>query len=311
MERIRSKRALKSFIRYAFLVSFVMSSFVISAGLSSLFQTQSFESGIVAPSRDVRVERVSTVNKTIDWYGYHIVAGEVEYASDLGPVDWNTYRISDGIAQYAGDVCQTHPGTLVCQYLKLTDKLNDMDVLLPLLESLQNNIDVPDKATAILHLRTGDGLCHRYDPPCRGNRTDVPDCWLRDEDCWADVSISPPRQYAFSVDWYTGLIDKLDGIEHIEIVADPLHWTRTADPRGGNFTVDENYVKSAATFFQSLGFALSFREQRYPDVDFAYMCAASYFIQGGGGFSMLVSSVVRARGGHVFTPSNQRRRSPT
>ena len=76
---------------------------------------------------------------------------------------------------------------------------------------------------------------------------------------------------------------------HVIIVSDAEHGTPCVDPRRG-----EN-------FFEKLGHPETQKQMSTPDEDFVFMCGARTFIASGGGFSKLVSSVVRLRGGNAMT----------
>ena len=86
-----------------------------------------------------------------------------------------------------------------------------------------------------------------------------------------------------------------------------LHWTRTKDPRKGNISVDDSYVESLAGFLRTKFQHVIISEPQLPDEDFAMLCAAEVFVQGGGGFSSLVGEVVKRRGGTVIKPRRGRR----
>ena len=228
----------------------------------------------------------------------------------LLPSEWNDYRISDGILrQYDAPGCETYPTSLVCKYhLEVGSKtLLDLDALMRVLEQIerQNPLWVSHSTdTALVHLRLGDGLCAQHDPLCRGQRTGVPDCWESDEDCFVNPD-SVTKQYAFSRRWYRHIFVLLETlrVRHVIIIGDKYHWTRTADPRKGEYGVDDTYVANVASEFRSHHFSVSVREPTTPDEDFVRMCSAKTFVQGGGGYSALIASVVESRGGIVLRPS--------
>ena len=221
---------------------------------------------------------------------------------------WNQYRIGDGIARYPGAPgCEECPHSIVCQYTKETVAKNDIPALVRVLD--RGNWCRPPcktKNLALLHLRLGDGLCAIHDEPCRGNRTDWPDCWNNDEDCWYDPGAAT-KQYAFSKDWYLSVMEELNlqhELQGIVIVSDKLHWTRTDDPRGGNFEVDDAYLNNVAAFFRTRFSHVELRSPGLPDDDFAFLCMAETFVSGGGGFSKLIAEVVKLRGGRVINPQS-------
>jgi len=160
-----------------------------------------------------------------------------------------------------------------------------------------------DKDIALVHARLGDGLCAKYDPPCRGTRNGDPDCWNDEEDGWFDRSIL--RHYAYSKNWYEPVISQLHKLEvkRIFVVVDKFHWTRTPDPRQGDYSVDEGYLDKMVNFFREHGFEADVHVPHLPDSDFMYLCSATIFVRGGGGFSSLIATVVENRGGTLLVPS--------
>ena len=216
--------------------------------------------------------------------------------------NWNEYRIGDGIAMHHGAPgCDAFPDSIVCAYLRITDVPNNISALVEVLE--KRSKARTESSVALLHARLGDGLCAVVDEPCRGTRSGVPDCWNNDEDCWFDAEIS--RQYAYSKHWYTSVVSQLRQlrITSVRIVGDKFHWTRTPDPRQGNFSVDEAYMDAVVHFFRTRGFGVHIQEPQLPDSDFLFLCSAQVFVQGGGGYSALVARVVENRGGKVIIPA--------
>lgn len=218
---------------------------------------------------------------------------------------WNGYRIGDGIAFIAdAPGCEQYPDSIVCSYRQKTNSPSDLSALNIVLESFYSKPGVvkASKRSIIVHARLGDGLCAQVDQLCRGSRLGIPDCWNHREDCWYDPG-SASKFYAYSKEVYTALIPKLKQLPRYEvvIVADVHHWTRTKDPRK-DFKVDEKYIQNLANFFTELGFPVHRRNPDLPDKDFIFLCSATIFIQGGGGFSELVAAVVDKRGGTVLKP---------
>jgi hypothetical protein len=241
-----------------------------------------------------------------------LTAKEVLAATPVGntsrvesiPRRWNEYRIGDGVKLHPGAPgCETFPDSIVCAYQQETDQPNNTSALVKVLdERLKTRMDTD---VALVHVRLGDGLCAKVDKPCRGAQSGDPDCWNDDEDCWFDANIS--RQYAYSRYWYKSVISQLQKLQtkRMVIVGDKFHWTRTPDPRRGNFSVDEAYLDNMAHFLREHGFGVVLHEPNLPDTDFMYLCSAQIFVRGGGGYSALVARVVENRGGIVIEPSSQ------
>ena len=153
---------------------------------------------------------------------------------------------------------------------------------------------VPDSTVVVVHLRLGDGLCAQHPHPTNGCQrrrphTTLPDCWNDHADCWQS-----PYHYAFSREYYQTLRPALETLAATGtkprlaavLVSDAAHWTRTIDARNGNYTIDNVYRQNVATFSRQLGFRVQLRNAERstttPDDDFAYLCGATTFVQGGG-----------------------------
>lgn len=231
---------------------------------------------------------------------------DVRFQATDTPADWNEYRIGDGIAGWPGSPgCETFPRSIVCAYRRETDEYNDIPALIRVLRKFPTR--EPGKTVAFVHVRIGDGLCYQNDTTCRGNRQGVPDCWNDDLDCWYDPN-SITKQYAYSKLWYETVVlslQRLGYVKTIVVIGDKRHWTRTPDPRNGDFSNDEKYLKHIAGFFESNGFQVIVRDPGLPDEDFALLCFARVFVPGGGGYSSLISRVVTARGGLVIRPKKE------
>ena len=220
---------------------------------------------------------------------------------------WKEYRISDGIARsYSAPGCEKYPNSIVCEYHHETEEPRDIKALTRVLDRYSNqntHIELADRQSIVVHLRLGDGLCARIDPTCRGTVTSVPNCWEHDDDCFRNPD-SETKHYAYSKAWYLPLLYELEAFQdrYVVIVSDFTHWTRTSDPREGNYTVDEVYAQNVYNFFSEHGFDVKMKRTGTPDADFVYMCSSAVFLQGGGGYSNLVASVVRERGRIVLQP---------
>jgi len=156
-----------------------------------------------------------------------------------------------------------------------------------------------------VYLRLGDGLCAKNDNLCRGSKAiGEPNCWENLNDCWKYETIDG-IYYAFSKEYYKNVIRTIPkSVKSITIFGNPYHWTRTPDPRAGNYDVDNQYRNNVLKFFESHGYKVNMRASHFsPDEDFIYACFAKVFIRGGGGFSKLISDVVTQMNGKTIMPS--------
>ena len=62
----------------------------------------------------------------------------------------------------------------------------------------------------------------------------------------------------------------------------------------------KEYLAALMKYAQSQGFEVNMITHTDADVSFAYGCKAKHFMPGGGGFSKLMSKVVRAKGNYVY-----------
>lgn len=221
-----------------------------------------------------------------------------------GVDQWVAYRIGDGIGQRAdAPGCETYPSSLVCAYRRETDTENNITALLEVLSRFNASPNTLSPDTVAVHLRLGDGLCAQVDPQCRAETESAPNCWERDQDCWYDPD-SMTKQYAYSKRWYAQVVSELQAMraKNVVVFANKQHWTRTVDPRS-NYDTDDKYIDSFVTFFRVAGFEVSVHQTATPDEDFVLLCSARTFVQGGGGFSALVASVIESRRGRVIVPA--------
>jgi hypothetical protein len=133
----------------------------------------------------------------------------------------------------------------------------------------------------------------------------IPSCWEKDTDCFVNSNrdfCAYPKNYYEPV--ATDLLELVGNVTRIVVLADPSHWTRNKDMRNRDFSIDYAYKDNVISFFRSKGFhnIKVRKESARPDEDFVFMSLAQNFVQGGGGYSKLISSVVSANGGTVFKP---------
>ena len=62
----------------------------------------------------------------------------------------------------------------------------------------------------------------------------------------------------------------------------------------------KEYIAGLVQYAQSQGFKVEMMTHADADVCFAYACKAKHFIPGGGGFSKLISGVVKHKGNEVY-----------
>lgn len=226
---------------------------------------------------------------------------------------FNRYRIADivkGVPRASDNICLRFPQTLGCLYTELSNGTSSNITLLLHILQQRRLTAVPQDNDIVVHLRLGDGLCAYVDnPPCPQMRTRTPDCWNDSADCWRGGELGQ-HHFAYSKDAYFPVLRELLRAhlgKRIIVISEKRHWTRSSDPRTGDFTVDDTYVQNFVSFFESQGFAVIVFQPRTPDDDFQFACAAQTFIPGGGGYSDLIGTVVAANGGVVIRPQWEER----
>ena len=60
------------------------------------------------------------------------------------------------------------------------------------------------------------------------------------------------------------------------------------------------YIRGVRDYFLSRGFRVDLRLGNVPDDDIVYVANAEYFIEGGGGFSIMLGGLVKQMGGTVL-----------
>ena len=227
---------------------------------------------------------------------------------------WEMYRIGDLISRHGerehrhcpgpdghnipcGEWhCNTWPDSLACRYMRATEAESDFSILAGIIRTeLQDAEHVPPADAVVAPLRIGDVL-NNYgtegvsiydvlhgDPICAG-------------DIWTDVNHGGHNRncYVKNLEYYRVQISKLP--ENVRTV-----YLLAASHRREDFTRSSEYLRGVRDFFASNGFVVHMRLANAPDDDIAFSANANYFIQGGGGFSILLANLVEAMGGTVLT----------
>lgn len=202
----------------------------------------------------------------------------------------------------AGTVDKYHiakwPNSLAAEYLRRTDDESNYTVLASILQSGGfAPTSTPKPADAlVVHLRVGDVLEDVHlefpveqlladerevcdDLPAEGNQHRH--CYIHNEHYYRRQLAKLPADYRRDT---------------VVLVAG----AHQASPAG--FPRSSAYIRGIANLFRREGFRhVELRLAQPPDDDVSFMSRARYFIQGGGGYSMMVAGVVKELGGKVFT----------
>ena len=186
------------------------------------------------------------------------------------------------------------PNSIASQYLRKTKRLSDIDVLSNIVDEFVTNhgMDMPAKDVMVMHLRVGDVI----------DRTSIPvDDFLNQRvNSFKAIYGYDCTQYGWSP-VYVRCLASFDralkktkelGLNKITLVYG-FHI---------NYSTKKSrmYIAGLVDYAQSQGFEVEVMTHADADVCFAYACKAKHFIPGGGGFSKLISGVVKHKGNEVY-----------
>ena len=205
--------------------------------------------------------------------------------------NYNHYRLSDMVTannNIRNNIMgkryhlKYYPDSIASKYLLATDEIEDIDTLIKIIDDYKKELN-PLEEELIIHLRVGEVLNH--------SKYSV-DEFLEKE---RNFEINTPKNFVKPLSYYQKIInnhkDKLP--KKIKIFS------------GGCFCDSKlksyQYIEKIKKFFLDNGFQIiennSFKN---PDDDFVYMARSKHFIQSGGGFSNLISKVIRRKKGKIY-----------
>jgi hypothetical protein len=208
----------------------------------------------------------------------------------LGCIDYTTYRTVEEFH------CGVWPTSLACRYMQATRDENNYDVLARIVGEADPENTPPDDA-AVAHLRVGDVL--------------EPDPWIGDTTWMSvyDILHGSPICSNFQVDAFHGGQNRACYVKNLayyerKVTELPSNVRTVYLVAGSQFQRDfarsSEYIRGIRDFFLSQGFRVYLRLGGNPDDDVIFIGRAKYFIQGGGGFSVLLAGLVQSLGGTVL-----------
>lgn len=216
---------------------------------------------------------------------------------------WNYYRIGDMVAMYAervdGDTewyhCHNWPTSLACLYMKATKRENDFALLARIIRERFSDREGPGPNAATVHLRVGDVLngWGAGDKSIADVLNGSPVCAR----VWTDDNHGGMNRmcYVKTLDYYRWVITQLpESVGVIYLVAGSHDQNIDYDARSSE------YIRRVRDFFVSKGYWVGMRLGQPPDDDLVFVAKSKYFVQGGGGYSLLLSGVNEAMGGTVL-----------
>lgn len=189
---------------------------------------------------------------------------------------WSRRNTKIGYTMYK----KKYPDSIATKYMDRTTEVNNYSVLLQIVNEYTPKVTCDN--CLIIHLRIGDVIDssdysvsdHLKGPtPYKKN---------------SNIIYTKPLSY-----YITAIkIAKKKKIRNIILIGG-YH-------KNTNHTKSELYVDTIEKLFRNNNFICKKRINQDPDDDFVIMCNAKYFLPSGGGFSILISNIVRLKGGTVF-----------
>jgi len=222
---------------------------------------------------------------------------------------WDWYRVGDMIGRSSYrqtacghfDRCEDYhcdrwPTSLACRYVQATNAENDWPAVASIMHTYYTDARYRPPADAVVaHLRVGDVLSG-YGAEDRS----VYDILHGSPICFGGVDADTHHGgesrhcYVKNLAYFEAQIAKLpSAVRTIYLIA------------GSHFDIDfdrsSEYIRGVRDFFVSNGFSVHLRLGGNPDDDIAFSANSRFFIQGGGGFSILLANMVTVIGGQVLT----------
>lgn len=167
-----------------------------------------------------------------------------------------------------------YPNSIVSEYLKLTDKVNDLSVLKKIVEKRKIK-EYPTDKDLVIHLRLGDEV---------NKSTQYSIDYL--------LSDKINHQYIRNLSYYENI--KIEQkIENIILVGNVFSGgdTRKTD----DFSRSYEYVEKISCFYKSKGYNVKTKLNGDADEDFIFMSNSRHFISSGGGYSKLIENLIELK----------------
>jgi hypothetical protein len=208
------------------------------------------------------------------------------------------YRLGDMIKGWGRDDknigkdahIKYYPNSIVSKYLKKTNKNNNIKVLNEVCNKIKNerNVKVPSENELVIHLRLGDVI--------ENSKYSTEEHWNEYLD-----SIGPGlsnKKYIQSKDFFENILKKINKIKINKII---LVW---GDHKNLKSLKKSNYyIELLKDFFNKNNYKVNVFFNRDADEDFIYMSNAKYFVSTGGGFSTLISKMIKFNNNNLLYES--------
>lgn len=167
------------------------------------------------------------------------------------------------------------PNSIATEYMLTTNNKSDYQTLLKIISKR----DYPRQYInyLVVHLRLGDVIDNSN--------------YSVDEFLFKKIN---SHNYVKPLGYYRKIIykSKILGISKVIFI--------TGFHQGKNHTKSLKYLSYVKKFFKNKGFQCQSRINLDPDEDFLIMCNAKYFVPSGGGFSDIITNIVKLKGGLII-----------
>ena len=189
-------------------------------------------------------------------------------------------------------ILRLFPNSIASRYLSKTNRLNDTRVLSTVVDQFvsSHKIPIPADDVMVMHLRVGDVIDRTslpVDEFLNRRVNSVKAMYGHDAEGWSPFYVRCLASFDRVLEKTKGL-----GFHKISFVYG-FHVIMSIEK-------SKEYLAALVQYAESKGFEVEMVTHTDADVSFAYACNAKHFIPGGGGFSKLMSEVVKAKGNHVY-----------
>lgn len=205
---------------------------------------------------------------------------------------WKNYRLGDILKgyciknkeyKYINGIKKNLPNSIGSKYLNKTsdrkDKKLDLQILNEILNDIKNK-KKPNKNDIVVHLRLGDVLLD----------------YKNDKFVYFKYKT---KEYAIILENFEKTMKKIDNKKKIILVYG-IHNSNGEKKK----ILSEIYLKKIRKILKKYNFKFSERVNYNPDDDFYFMSQSNTFIKSGGGYSKIISQIVKLNGGVVIEPND-------
>ena len=188
------------------------------------------------------------------------------------------------------------PNSIATEYMSLTDKDYDLNVLNEIIRKRTNKNHTKYKDYLVIHLRTGDVI---------DNTSHSVDEFLK-------YKLKPTRiSYVQTRNYYKSIIEQIKNYNYNKKMKS-LYSGNTLNQninkvliitgfhKDGNHDKSLQYIKKIISLFKSNNFSVENRINYDSDEDFLIMCNSNYFVPSGGGFSRLIKKILVNKGKTIY-----------